>query len=49
VVELDADRPLGVPEDVFEDLWTRTLSLLDELAADGPPAPDRRRREFWKR
>jgi hypothetical protein len=49
VAELDADRPLGVPEEVFEDLWTRTLTVLDELASDGPPASDKRRREFWKR
>lgn len=46
VAELEADRPLGVPEDVFEDLWTRTLSFLDELAS--PPEPARRT-EFWKR
>jgi len=50
VAELDADGPLGVPEDAFEDLWTRTLTLLDELASDGPPpAAGKSRKEFWKR
>jgi len=48
--ELEADRPLGVPEDAFSDLWTRTLALLDELASDTPPpASGKPRKEFWKR
>ena len=46
VAELEADRPLGVPADVFAELWARTLRILDEIATpDEPPS----RREFWKR
>ena len=47
VSELEADRPLGVPKDAFEDLWSRTLQVLDDLAA--PAATPKRGREFWKR
>ncbi len=47
VSELEADRPLGVPRDVFEDLWSRTLQVLDDLAVSA--ATPKRAREFWKR
>jgi Ca-activated chloride channel family protein len=57
VAELEADRPLGVPLEVFEELWARTLRILDELAQtpaqdarDAPAGskPVRSTREFWK-
>ena len=45
LAELQADRPLAVPAEVFEQLWTRTLRVLDELAgsAQSPSTA------FWKR
>jgi len=46
VRELDADRPLAVPTDVFERMWARALRVLDDLAANRSGTP---RREFWKR
>ncbi len=46
VAELEADRPLSVPADVFEELWTRALRLLDDLAAG---SPRKGVREFWKK
>jgi Ca-activated chloride channel family protein len=35
LAELEADHPLAVPAEVFEQLWARTLRLLDELAGSG--------------
>jgi Mg-chelatase subunit ChlD len=46
VAELESDRPLGVPAEVFAELWARTLRILDEIAAPDSPTS---RREFWKR
>jgi Ca-activated chloride channel family protein len=46
VAELEADRPLSVPADVFEELWTRALRLLDDLAAG---SSRKGVREFWKK
>jgi Ca-activated chloride channel family protein len=43
VAELDGDRPLTVSREEFEQLWTRTLQVLDELAGTA------RSRPFWKR
>jgi Ca-activated chloride channel homolog len=45
LAELEADRPLAVPAEVFEQLWIRTLRLLDDLAV----APTARSKAFWKR
>lgn len=42
LAELRDDRPLTVPADAFAQLWSRTLDLLDALAAPGRTA-------FWKR
>jgi Ca-activated chloride channel family protein len=50
LAELQADRPLAVPAEVFEQLWTRTLRLLDELAGSAQPGSTQSRSTaFWKR
>jgi Ca-activated chloride channel family protein len=45
VGQLDADRPLLLPGDEFEQLWTRTLAVLDDLAG----SPAKGSRAFWKK
>jgi Ca-activated chloride channel family protein len=46
--ELEADRPMSVLADAFEELWGRTLRVLDDLAAATAAKPGARK-EFWKR
>ncbi|HEX6870802.1 MAG TPA: VWA domain-containing protein, partial [Micromonosporaceae bacterium] len=49
VDQLDADRPLLVPQDAFTQLWDRTLRVLEAFAEarPGPAASDGRKR-FWR-
>jgi Ca-activated chloride channel family protein len=50
LAELEADRPLGVPAEVFEQLWTRTLRLLGDLAGSAESrSAQSPSTAFWKR